>query len=65
MKTIGSINEVLSLQSELGMFILESCPWMAGKKGGKEGTTFATFTCFRSPSRFWEGKFCGWRLPCI
>ncbi len=29
MKTIGSINEVLSLQSDLGMFILESCPWMA------------------------------------
>ncbi len=29
MKTIGSISEVLSLQSELGMFILESCPWMA------------------------------------
>ena len=29
MKTIGSINEVLSLPSDLGMFILESCPWMA------------------------------------
>jgi hypothetical protein len=29
MKTIGSIGEVLSLPSDLGMFILESCPWMA------------------------------------
>jgi len=30
MKTIGSISEVLSLPRDLGMFILESCPWMAG-----------------------------------
>jgi hypothetical protein len=29
MKTIGSISEVLSLPCDLGMFILESCPWMA------------------------------------
>ena len=29
MKTIGSISEVLSLPRDLGMFILESCPWMA------------------------------------
>ena len=29
MKTIGSISGLLSLQSDLGMFILESCPWMA------------------------------------
>ena len=29
MKVIGSISEVLSLPGDLGMFILESCPWMA------------------------------------
>jgi hypothetical protein len=29
MKTIGSISEVLHLESNLRMFILESCPWMA------------------------------------
>ncbi|GAB6194374.1 hypothetical protein [Desulfocastanea catecholica] len=29
MKVIGSIGEVLSLPGDLGMFILESCPWMA------------------------------------
>jgi hypothetical protein len=29
MKTIGSIMEVLSLQSNLAMFIMSSCPWMA------------------------------------
>ena len=29
MKTIGSIGEVLKLQSDFGMFILKACPWMA------------------------------------
>ena len=29
MKTIGSISEVLSLPGDLGIFIMESCPWMA------------------------------------
>jgi hypothetical protein len=29
MKIIGSIGEVLSLSGNLGMFILESCTWMA------------------------------------
>ncbi len=29
MKTIGSIRDVLNLNSDLSWFILESCPWMA------------------------------------
>ena len=29
MKTIGSIKEVLKLQSDLSIFILKSCPWLA------------------------------------
>lgn len=28
MKTIGNIKELLTLESDLTMFILESCPWL-------------------------------------
>jgi hypothetical protein len=33
MKTIGSIGEMLNLNSDLTMFILESCPWMTEQWG--------------------------------